>query len=988
MTTNHQAKYFAYELTKRNASDKLEKLSQSLVNATVDMNPHQVEAALFAFKSPLSRGALLADEVGLGKTIEAGLIISQLWAERRRQMLIVVPTSLRKQWSSELAEKFFTPSRILETRSYNELKRHGDTQPFRLENEVAICSYNFARTKAKDITAVAWDLVVIDEAHRLRNVYRKNNKIARALLDAVEGRPKVLLTATPLQNSLMELYGLVQFIDPHIFGDETSFRALFVNADEAGLDELRTRLRDVCHRTLRRQVKEYVPYTNRIALTQDFTPTAREQQLYEAISEYLRRDELHALPRGQRQLMTMVLRKLLASSSFAIAGTLGTLIHRLEAEQARQDMSQRDLPSNGAAPENLPNSLDTVAADYETLGETREEWTGVNEHDARDITDDEDVSDAADEDDHDDAESLSLADEIADLRKYHDLALSITENEKGRALLVALESGFAKLAELGAQRKAVVFTESRRTQDYLLNLLETNGYADEVVLFNGTITEARSGAIYRAWLARHHDGDQITGSKTADMRAALVEHFRDRASVMIATESGAEGINLQFASLVVNFDLPWNPQRIEQRIGRIHRYGQKHDVVVINFLNRANEADQRVFELLSEKFHLFNGVFGASDEVLGAIESGVDFERRIAEIYQTCRAPAQIKSAFDALQRELNEQITARMDDARRKLLENFDEEVHERLRFNQQKTRVQVGLLEDWLWQLTAHGLRGCADFDNEHLAFTLHAAPDGMSASDIKLGPYRLLTKTSNDGDEEAHHYRLGHPLAQNLIARSKDADAPSCEIAFRLSEREPRIHALENLACKTGWLELTHVALSSLDEEDRLIFSAFTDDGTSLDQNLCERLFKVAASVERGVEIPAAVTVALAQARESRVNALLNEAMQRNNNFFERELEKLEKWAEDRKTGIEFELKELDATIKAAKREARLASDLQTKIELQRKASELERTRNRKRREIFDAHDEIERSKESLIGDVESRLRHEAAPHTLFTIRWRLV
>ena len=146
-------------------------------------------------------------------------------------------------------------------------------------------------------------------------------------------------------------------------------------------------------------------------------------------------------------------------------------------------------------------------------------------------------------------------------------------------------------------------------------------------------------------------------TSTADTRAALVEHFKERGTVMIATEAGAEGINLQFCSLVINFDLPWNPQRIEQRIGRCHRYGQKFDVVVVNFVDRSNEADARVYELLDQKFQLFEGVFGASDEVLGAIGSGVDFERRIAEIYQNCRDPEEIKTSFEQLQRDLSGEI-------------------------------------------------------------------------------------------------------------------------------------------------------------------------------------------------------------------------------------------------------------------------------------------------------------------------------------------
>src|SRR5438132_9160046 len=191
--------------------------------------------------------------------------------------------------------------------------------------------------------------------------------------------------------------------------------------------------------------------------------------------------------------------------------------------------------------------------------------------------------------------------------------------------------------------------------------------------FNGTNTDPASTAIYKAWRKRHEGDPPATGTKDGDMRTALIEHFQETAAVMIATEAAAEGVNLQFCSLVVNYDLPWNPQRIEQRIGRCHRYGQKHDVVVINFLNERNEADRRVLELLTEKFSLFSGIFGASDEVLGSIESGVDFEKRILAIYQECRTSEAIDAAFRALQAEMDEQIRSRLDDTRRALVEHFD---------------------------------------------------------------------------------------------------------------------------------------------------------------------------------------------------------------------------------------------------------------------------------------------------------------------------
>ena len=204
MITPYHAKYYAYELTKRCASDSIQKLMISLADAQVDLNPHQVDAALFAFRSPFSNGVLLADEVGLGKTIEAGIILSQKWAEGKRKVLIIVPSSLRKQWVQELSEKFFLPSVILESPIFNKAIKKNIINPFDRKEQIVICSYHFARNKEEYVSLVNWDLVVIDEAHRLRNVYRTDNKIAKSIRKAVKNAPKILLTATPLQNSLLE----------------------------------------------------------------------------------------------------------------------------------------------------------------------------------------------------------------------------------------------------------------------------------------------------------------------------------------------------------------------------------------------------------------------------------------------------------------------------------------------------------------------------------------------------------------------------------------------------------------------------------------------------------------------------------------------------------------------------------------------------------------------------------------------------------------
>lgn len=667
--TAYHSKYFGYELTKRHSADDPEKFAGTLVDARVDLNPHQVDAALFAFGSPLSKGALLADEVGLGKTIEAGMVISQRWAERKRRILVITPSNLRKQWFQELQEKFFLPCQILETKNFNQAVRDGSRNPFEA-GSIVICSYHFARKRSMDVTRVPWDLVVIDEAHRLRNVYKKSNKIANELRDTLKGLDKLLLTATPLQNSLLELYGLVSFIDEYTFGDLNSFREQFSDLnDPLTFETLKTRLRPICQRTLRSQVLPYIKYTKRFPMLEEFTPNQDESKLYDLVSEYLRKPQLQALPSGQRQLLTLVLRKLLASSTFAIAGALDKMAKRL---QKRLDESESSL-------ESLQDSFDE---DFESLDELAEEWEQTDE-DSADLTP---------------VERKALEVEIEELKSFYNLAVSITENSKGGALLKALETAFAKAAEIGSAPKALIFTESRRTQEYLLRLMSGTTFKDGIVLFNGSNNDAKSKQIYDNWIAKYQDTDRVTGSRTADMRSALVDYFQDEGQVMIATEAGAEGINLQFCSLVVNYDLPWNPQRVEQRIGRCHRYGQKYDVVVVNFLNNENAADQRVYELLAQKFELFEGVFGASDEVLGVVESGVAFETRIAKIYQECRTPEEINASFDQLQEELSTQIKDAMTQARQSLLEHFDDEVKEKLRVRALDTEQNLSRYEQML--------------------------------------------------------------------------------------------------------------------------------------------------------------------------------------------------------------------------------------------------------------------------------------------------
>lgn len=953
--TPYHAKYFAFELTKRSASDSMQKLAATLVDAQVDLNPHQVEAALFAFRSPLSKGAILADEVGLGKTIEAGLVISQKWAERKRKILIITPANLRKQWSQELQDKFFLPSVILEAKSFNDTIKTGNLNPFN-HTDIILCSYQFARTKEPYLRQVSWDLVVIDEAHRLRNVYKTGNKIARSIKESLEEAPKILLTATPLQNSLLELYGLVSIIDDYAFGDLKSFRAQYskVNStpDEGMFQELKERLKPVCKRTLRRQVLEYIKYTNRIALVEEFYPTSEEQRLYDLVSEYLQRETLYALPSSQRQLMTLILRRLLASSTFAISKTLSALVTKLENVVSRHDKIE-DLEAS-------------VAEDFEAYDELKDEWNEEEE--------------GKEEPQFTPADIERIKSEITALKEFEALAVSIDKNSKGEKLFTALDNGFRELQRLGAPRKAIIFTESTRTQEYIRLNLESRGYEGKVVLFNGSNADKKSREIYNAWMEQHKNTDRISGSRTADIRAALVDYFRDEATIMIATEAAAEGINLQFCSLLINYDLPWNPQRIEQRIGRCHRYGQKFDVVVVNFLNKANAADQRVYALLRDKFSLFNGVFGASDEVLGSIENGIDFEKRIAKIYQDCRTTEQIETAFNILQADLEGQISNAMQQTRQQLLENFDEEVHEKLRINLQESREYLSRYENLLWNITRFYLNGDGLFSEDEYSFKLNRNP--FPEVIIHPGPYRIGKHI-----DDANIYRIGHPLAQRIIKKCKEFALPARELTFDYTGTPKKITILESLVGKAGWMITEVMSVASFEEEDYVVLSNICDDGTIFDYEHCRRFFSLSAEEGDEVDIPLNQKEALLNDLASKKNIILEDIGTRNAHFFELELEKLDKWSEDRRSSLKATLKELDDQIKDFKKRARIAPNLPEKLKIERERQRIESDRDKAWREYDEAAKEIEQGKDRLIDEIEKKLQQSLSTTELFTIRWKI-
>lgn len=584
----------------------------------IDPNPHQINALCAAIDALKTGGIVLADEVGLGKTIEAGLILRYMLESGAKKILIALPASLRKQWELELGDKFDLKSVILDrlTVEHDAGYWHKElTDRHRIQ--IVLTSYDYASKLMRRFPDVKWDFLIIDEAHNLRNL--KSTKRAKRLYELSGGIPKILLTATPLQNSLMDLYGLVSFIDPRIFGSEQIFRQRYIKDED--YDNLKQELSPVLYRTLRKDVANYMHFVKRICKTVDFALSRDEIELYERVNLFLKKDMLYSIPAANRGLVILVIRKLLASSSFALIETFEVLKKRLE--------KLYEGTKSADAQEGFDLFWSFVEDEMDESGfEETEEESAVEQ-------------------------KVYIQNELNEVCAIIDVAKRIKMNSKIIALKQALEIGFSYQSDNGLAQKTVVFTESKRTQKYIAEELRKSGYReDDILLFNGDFDDAMTKEIYRTWQVKNF-GNANYG-RSVEYKHAIVDYFKENAKILICTDAGSEGLNLQFCNMVINYDLPWNPMKIEQRIGRCHRYGQTNDVIAINLLNTQNEADKRVYQILSKKFELFEGVFGASDIALGALESGTSFEKMVLDIYQHCDTTAEFKKAFNTLDRKLD----------------------------------------------------------------------------------------------------------------------------------------------------------------------------------------------------------------------------------------------------------------------------------------------------------------------------------------------
>ncbi len=792
MTHPIQRRWLAEQLVRLRRADERRRYAASQRRGRIDPNPHQIQAVIFALGRVREGGCILADEVGLGKTIEAGLVVVQLMAEGARRVLIVVPKPLQGQWQQELYALFGIEIRQGALEEEGALVGGG---VFLVGREWAGGEKGSAALKA----AEPFDLCVIDEAHEIfAGLYKRYDRfgvyqpasphaqMAGRVKELLAGTPVLLLTATPIQNSLAELWGLVQYVEPTgtLLGDMRTFRQVFCDGDDRRLvegqdEELRQRIATVCARTLRRQAQEFLekPFVARRTRLFTYTMAGEEKALYDHLTEFLMDPLLVAFRGNHRRLLLLTFHRQMASSVAALAASLRKVATRL-----RKMLEQTPI-------EKLAAEAEAAVGDLEEELQATEVDEGAPPPGGRVQT------------------------ELALVEDFIARAESLPKDSKAEVMIKAVQLVFARAERGEGSGRVVIFTESLTTQEYIRELLTAEaprgaGLPEaDVTLFRGQNSGPRVSAAVERWKA--DVGNAIPAynrpSRSVAVRMALVHEFRTRSRVFVSTEAGAKGLNLQFCDTLVNYDLPWNPQRIEQRIGRCHRYSQTHDVTVINFLATDNEAQKLTFEILSQKLDLFGTVLAASDDVLHEPRTkspetivnamAVDFETRLERIYERSRSYEGLLGELRELretigtQRERYEQELART----KNLIESqFDEEVSQRFRQIQEELPGTLAEL-DRDADRVLHSYLEAADIPFERIQHDAFVRYDVAACPRLPAALAGGLSVAVGEAREvsDVDPIHMGHPLLEAAVAEAREAtrrQAASREAAYRDTPDQP--------------------------------------------------------------------------------------------------------------------------------------------------------------------------------------------------------
>lgn len=660
-----------YTAMKLNMLQDEDTLLPVFAEGNIDVYPYQVVAALFAMRNPYQKGVILCDEAGMGKSHEAMLILSQSWYEGKNNILIAVPNpDLLTQWAEMINQKYS----LLFTVATEENLFNGDG--------LILTTYDYLTQNIDVADKINWDIIVFEEANALSSVYLEDGgKQAKVLKEFSKDTFKILLTGTPIEKNIMDLYGLIYFIDEDLLPDPDTYMKRYLRKPE-NYPELAAKVSKYCFRTLRYQAKQYAKIPERLHITLEYEPSQTEKELYNHLFNYIEKPNKTAFPQMEQYDLALMLLGLLSSSTAAIKASLKNIIKRLDESEEKHEF------------ENM----------------------------------------------------LKLAE-------------SIKEDTKGKHLLAALDKLFPYLKKLGANQKALIFTESVETQKYLYGLLKEKY---KTLIYNGQ----------------------------SKINYTVIKQFKEDGEIMISTDNGAKGFNFEECSLIINYDLLYNTLKMEQRIDRIHRINQQNDCIVLSFINKENFADVRKLELVSKRHILSDGVFGVSDSVIGGFTD--DLDKAIKSLH--ARTKAQVEKDYQKTLEQNEEENRQLVESAEDILFTTFTKELSDKIKITPQYVEEKSKTINEDLWQLTRYYFY---EWNKERTDchFEIDDINRTIKATDYTELPHLFYYPTSNGNKaykslKEFKKFSLLSPLSKGItfnIGCSDEgkiiADTENCQIALYL-------------------------------------------------------------------------------------------------------------------------------------------------------------------------------------------------------------
>lgn len=906
MFSEEQVAYFKEYILLKNGGGDISRLSSSLFDSKISLKPHQINAALAFFKNPKKKGMLFADEVGLGKTIEAGLVISQYWYEQKRRILIICPASLVKQWNEELMDKFHLYSVILDGKTIN-------NSSFSWNDGIYIMSVNTVYLN-KEKFGIKFDLIVIDEAHKLRNVYKDKGVMAPAIKEVFSGQKKLLLTATPFQNNLLELFGLMSLVDEDIFPDFAVFKEKYIKNYADNKENLKSIVSNYAIRTLRKDVIKYINYTKRNVILANYDLQPAEKEIYYHIEKLIYSQGMSAVyGTAQLHLIIILLQKLLSSSVYAVRSTLANIKYRLERGE----------------------KVDFISDEGEVID--MEASNSLNDGFIGDIE-----------------ECISFIDSVKKDSKLDRLKLAVAD----------IYEQFK--TDSTRNKKILIFTESKKTQKYLFKEL-SKAYS-KILAFNGENTGNQINEIYAKWSTEHNLESKI--SKSIATRRAIIDAFENEFEILIATDAAAEGLNLQFCSVMINYDLPWNPQKIEQRIGRCHRYGQKSDVIVVNLLNNSSNIDKRIYDLLSSKLGIFEETFGCSDKILGSTNLSENIEDAIRNVYKSCRSPEEIEKGFEALQNTFKEEIENAIKASESDLDTYFDEEVSKAFDFQYVEATRIVDEMADLFYCIIKESLP-CAEFIDSEYSFIV----DGVRKT--------VLAKN----DENAEFCSISSDFGQRIL-QQVDADNLDGVNVLELdySGSKHKIGFLDNSSQHGGRICVSKITYESFETSEALVLTGQFDDKSAIPEDICHKLLKLPLKSNNGRSQKLCIQE-LEQRHSDEVKERVESISAYNSKVFQEELEYIDNWADSLIEKVQLVVKNMRAKRKELQMTCDFTNNVEEKAKIQEQIHELSKKINKSWVELAQLEDEIEDRRYALIENLRAEKDKSVTVKKLFEVELRI-